>query len=116
MFSNSRYRRRLFTGAISVLATGLLAVGLASCGGSGSNGSGSNGGAATLTFSPSSIKLTAGGSGQQASLLLTAPGSSGAATWARDVLPSLLTEPKASSEATMHVYGGNKDPKEFSFP
>ena len=43
-------------------------------------------------------------------------GSAGAATWARDVLPSLLTEPKASSEATMHVYGGNKDPKEFSFP
>jgi pilus assembly protein CpaB len=43
-------------------------------------------------------------------------GSSGAATWARDVLPSLLTEPKASSEATVHVYGGNKDVKEFSFP
>jgi hypothetical protein len=87
MFSNSRYRRRLFTGAVSILATGLLAVGLASCGGSGSNGSG-NGGAATLTLSPSSIKLTAGGSGQQASLLLTAPGSTGAATATVSGLPT----------------------------
>jgi hypothetical protein len=88
MFSNSPYRRRLFTGVVSSLATGLLAVGLASCGGSGSSGSGSNGTAPALTLSPSSIKLTAGGGGQQISLLLTAAGSTSAATVTVSGLPT----------------------------
>jgi hypothetical protein len=86
MFSNSRYRRRLFAGAFSLLATGVLAVGLVSCGGS--TNSASNGSAPTLTLSPSSIKLTAGGSGQQASLLLTAPGSTAGATATVSGLPT----------------------------
>jgi pilus assembly protein CpaB len=43
-------------------------------------------------------------------------GTSGVATWARDVLPSLLTETKAPSEATLRVYGGAKEVKEFNFP
>jgi hypothetical protein len=88
MFFNSRQRSRLFTGAVSILATGLLAVGLASCGGSGSSGGGGTSSTPTLALSPSSIKLTAGGSGQQASLLLTAPGSTSAATATVTGLPT----------------------------
>jgi hypothetical protein len=82
MFFNSRHRRRLFIGPVSIFASGLLAMGLASCNGGTSNGesSGNTAAVATLTLSPSSIKLTAGGSGQQASLLLTAPAGTGAAT------------------------------------
>jgi hypothetical protein len=86
MFSNLRHRHRFFTGAVSILATCLLAVGLASCGGSGNNGS--NGTAPTLTLSPSSIKLTAGGSGQQASLLLSAAAGTGVATATVSGLPT----------------------------
>jgi hypothetical protein len=90
MSSNSHDRRRLFPSVVSMVATGLLAVGLASCGGSGSNGnsSGASGIAPTLTLTPSSIKLTAGGSGQAASLLLTAPGSTAAATATVTGLPT----------------------------
>jgi hypothetical protein len=91
MFSNSRHGRRLFMGVVSIVATGLLAVGLGSCGGSGSNGnsgSGGSGSTPTLALSPSSIKLTAGGSGQQASLLLTTPGSTTAATVTVSGLPT----------------------------
>jgi hypothetical protein len=93
MFSNSRYCRRLWTGAVSTLATGVLAVGLASCGGSTNSGTSGadNGAAPTLTLSPSSIKLTAGGSGQPASLLLTAPGSTAAATATASGLPTGVT-------------------------
>jgi pilus assembly protein CpaB len=43
-------------------------------------------------------------------------GTSGPATWAKDVLPSLLTDRKAPTEATIRVYGGNRDAKEFNFP
>jgi pilus assembly protein CpaB len=43
-------------------------------------------------------------------------GTSGVATWARDVLPSLLTETKAPTEATIRIYGGAKEVKEFNFP
>jgi hypothetical protein len=90
MFSNSRHHHRLFTGAVSIFASGLLAMGLASCSGGTSNGdsSGNNGAVATLTLSPSSIKLTAGGSGQQASLLLTAPAGTGAVTATVSGLPT----------------------------
>jgi hypothetical protein len=89
MSSNSRYRRRFFRSLVSLVATGLLVVGLGSCGGSGSSGNSSGtGSTSTLTLSPSTIKLTAGGSGQQASLLLTAPGSSSAATVTVSGLPA----------------------------
>jgi hypothetical protein len=90
MFSNSRHRRRLFAGAVSIFASGLLAMGLASCSGGTSNGdsNGNNGAVATLTLSPSSITLAAGGSGQQASLLLTAPAGTGAVTATVSGLPT----------------------------
>jgi hypothetical protein len=89
MFSNSRYPRRFFRSLVSLVATGLVVVGLGSCGGSGSSGSsGATGSTPTLTLSPSTMKLTAGGSGQQASLLLTAPGSTSAATVTVSGLPA----------------------------
>jgi hypothetical protein len=90
MFSNSPDRHRLFVVAVSVLATGLLTIGLASCGGntSSGNGSGGNGSAPILTLSPSSIKLTAGATGQTASLLLSASAGTGAATVTVSGLPT----------------------------
>jgi hypothetical protein len=90
MFCNSRQLHRFFTATVSILATGLLAVGVLSCGGSANNGnsSGNNSTPPTLTLSPSSVKLTAGGSGQQASLLLTAPTGTGAATATVSGLPT----------------------------
>src|SRR6201996_1657589 len=90
MFSNSRYVRRFFMGAASVLATGLLTMGLASCGGSTSsgNGSGGNSSAPLLTLSPSSIKLTAAETEQQPSLLLSASAGTGAATVTVSGLPA----------------------------
>jgi hypothetical protein len=90
MFCNSRQLHRFFTAAVSILATGLLAVGVLSCGGSANNGnsSGNNSTPPTLTLSPSSLKLTAGGSGQQASLLLTASAGTSAATATVTGLPT----------------------------
>ena len=56
--------------------SGLLVGGLASCSGGNSN----SGAQPTLTLTPSSVRLTAGAAGQQASLLLTAPALAGGGT------------------------------------
>src|ERR1700691_4932653 len=61
---------RIAKGVLSLFACTLLAGGLGSC----NNSGGSNNGSQTsLTLTPSTISLTAGAAGQQASLLLAPP-------------------------------------------
>jgi hypothetical protein len=79
---------RSFGGVFSVAASSLLVAGLASCS---SSNSGNDASQPTLTLTPSSMHLTAGAAGQQASLLLTAPAGSGAASVAVSGLPTGVT-------------------------
>ena len=71
-YSDCRFNRFL-TGALWFLLSGLLAGGLSSCGGGGNNAiTGEIASQLALTFSPSSVHLTAGAAAHQASLLLAA--------------------------------------------
>ena len=85
--------RRVFPGVLLISAACLMSVGLASCGGNSNGGSRNpgSGTAPTLTLSPSSITITAGATGMQASLLLTAASGSGAATATVSGLPAGVT-------------------------
>ena len=94
--------RRLYRfcgGVFSVAASSLLIAGLASC----SSNSSNNASQPTLTLTPSSINLTAGAAGQQASLMLTAPTGSGAATVAVTGLPAGVTISPSTLSATPGV-------------
>ena len=93
---------RLLKDAVLFFLSGLL--GLASC------SSGSIGSQPTLTLSPSIINLTAGGTGQTAALLLTAPAGTGATTVAVSGLPSGVT----LSPATLSVTPGAASPLTFT--
>jgi len=93
-----RRLHRFFGGVFSVAAS-LLVAGLASCSSSSTN----NASQPTLTLTPSSITLTAGAAGQQASLLLTAPAGSGAATVAVTGLPTGVTISPSTLSATPGV-------------
>jgi hypothetical protein len=99
MSSSIRRLYRFFGGVFSVAASSLLIAGLASCGSNSSN----NTSQPTLTLTPSSINLTAGAAGQQASLLLTAPAGSGAATVAVTGLPAGVTISPSTLSATPGV-------------
>jgi hypothetical protein len=90
---------RFFGGVFSVAASSLLVAGLASC----SSNSSNNASQPTLTLTPSSISLTAGAAGQQASLLLTAAAGSGAATVAVSGLPAGVTISPSTLSATPGV-------------
>ena len=91
MSHSTRPFHQFFKEVSSLVASALIIGGLASCSG-GSNSSTSNSGSQpTLTLSPSSIQLTAGAAGQQASLLLGAPAAAGAATVSMSGLPSGVT-------------------------
>src|SRR5260370_1153080 len=95
-----------FRGAVSFLFSGLLVGGLASCSGgnnSSTGGSESTGSQATLTLSPSTVHLTAGAASQPASLLMTAPTGTGAATVAVSGLPSGVTVSPATLSLTPGV-------------
>jgi len=72
----------------SFVASGLIMGCLASCSGGSSASSNDGGSQPTLTLSPSSINLTAGAAGQQATLLLGAPAGGSAATVSVSGLPS----------------------------
>ena len=67
---------RAFARLLPLFFSGLLVSGLASCSGGNSN----SGAQPTLTLTPSSIRLTTGAAGQQASLLLAAPALAGGGT------------------------------------
>jgi hypothetical protein len=88
---------RISKGILSLLACSLLAGGLTSCSNSNSGNSGSQ---ATLTLTPSAITLTAGTSGQPASLLLAAPAGAGAATISVAGLPTGVTVSPSTLSAT----------------
>jgi hypothetical protein len=83
----------------SLAASALIISGLASCSG-GSNASSNSESQPTLTLSPSSIHLTAGAAGQQASLLLGVPGGGSAVTISVSGLPSGVTVSPATLSAT----------------
>jgi hypothetical protein len=91
---------RFFGGVFSVAASSLLVACLASCG---SNNSGNNSSQPTLTLTPSSLQLTAGAAGQQASLMLTAPAGSAATTVAVTGLPAGVTISPSTLSATPGV-------------
>jgi pilus assembly protein CpaB len=65
----------------------------------------------TLSLSVRSANTEAGANGGAETVA-----SAAMPTWAKDVLPSLLTDTKAPNTATIRVFGGAKDVKEFSFP
>jgi hypothetical protein len=88
---------RVFKSTLSLFACCILVGGLASCGG---NSSANNGSQATLTLTPSTISLTAGGAGQSASLLLAAPAGTGAATVSVTGLPTGVTVSPSTLSAT----------------
>jgi hypothetical protein len=69
-------RTQVLARFLAAFFSGLLVGGLASCSGGNSN----SGAQPTLTLTPSSVRLTAGAAGQQASLLLTAPALAGGGT------------------------------------
>jgi hypothetical protein len=73
-------------GALPLLAGLLLVGGLASC-----NNSNNGDSQPTLTLTPASISLTAGATGQQASLMLAAPAGNAAATVTVSGLPTGVT-------------------------
>jgi hypothetical protein len=75
----------------SLVASALIIGGLASCSGGSNNSTSSGMTQPTLTLSPSSIHLTAGAAGQQASLLLGAPAGGGATTVSMSGLPIGVT-------------------------
>jgi hypothetical protein len=82
---------------VTLVAGGLFAALVVSCGGNG-NGNSNNATASkpTLTLTPANFSLTAGTTGQSASLLLTAPGASGVATVTVSGLPSGVTTAPAT--------------------
>jgi hypothetical protein len=91
MSHSTRALHRFVACLCSLVASALIIGGLASCS-SGSNSSTSGSmSQPTLTLSPSSIHLTAGAGGQQASLLLGAPAGGGAATVSVTGMPSGVT-------------------------
>jgi hypothetical protein len=91
MSHSTHHRNRFFRGALWLLGSGLLAGGFASCSSSNNGSTGSSGTQPTLTLTPSSISLTAGAAGKQASLLLAAPAGAGAATVTVSGLPTGVT-------------------------
>ena len=78
---------------VSLGAGGLLAALVVSCGGKGNSTAATM---PTLTLTPANFSLTAGTTGQSASLLLTAPGASGVATVTVSGLPSGVTTAPAA--------------------
>jgi hypothetical protein len=86
---------------LPLLACGLLAAGLTSC--DHSSNSSSSESQLALTLTPSSISLTAGATGQQASLLLAAPTGTGPATAIVSGLPSGVTISPATLSLTPGV-------------
>ncbi len=93
----SMYRpNRISKGIVSLFACCLLAGGLTSC----SSSSGNNDSLATLTLTPSTINLTAGTTGQPASLLLAAPAGAGTATISITGLPTGVTVSPSTLSAT----------------
>jgi hypothetical protein len=103
---------RIFTGILSLLACILLAAGLASCGNGGSSSGANNESqtAPTLTLTPSTISLTAGATGQPASLLLATPAGAGAATITVSGLPTGV----AISPSTLSATPGTALPLTFT--
>jgi hypothetical protein len=91
MSHSTHHRNRFFRGALWLLGSGLLAGGFASCSSSNNGSTGNSGTQPTLTLTPSSISLTAGAAGKQASLLLAAPAGAGAATVTVSGLPTGVT-------------------------
>jgi hypothetical protein len=91
-----------FTGLCSLFASALIMGGLVSCSGGSNSSTGNSMSQPTLTLSPSSIHLTAGGTSQQASLLLGATGGGSATTVSISGLPSGVTV----SPATLSVTSG----------
>ena len=91
---------RFFGGVFWVAASSLFVAGLASCA---SSNSGNTASQPTLTLAPSSINLTAGAAGQQASLTLTAPAGSGATTVAVTGLPAGVTIAPSTLSVTSGV-------------
>ncbi len=89
---------RISTGALSLFACVLLAGGLASCNSSSSNSESQT--TPTLTLTPSTVSLTAGATGQPASLLLAAPAAAGAATITVSGLPTGVTISPSTLSAT----------------
>ena len=98
---------RIAKGVLSLFACSLLAGGLGSCNNSGSSNNGSQ---ASLTLTPSTISLTAGAAGQQASLLLAAPAGAGAVTITVSGLPTGVT----MSPSTLSVTPGAALPVTFT--
>jgi hypothetical protein len=86
----------------SLIASALI-VGLASCSGGSNSSSSDSASQPTLTLSPSSIHLTAGAAGQQASLLLGAPGGGSATTVSMSGLPDGVTVSPATLSVTPGV-------------
>jgi hypothetical protein len=103
MPDSTRPFHQFFRAICSLVISALIIGGLASCSG-GSSSSSTNGMAQpTLTLSPSSIQLTAGAAGQQASLLLSAAGGGSAATVSMSGLPSGVTVSPAILSVTPGV-------------
>jgi hypothetical protein len=98
---------RIAKGVLSLFACSLLAGGLGSCNNSGSSNNGSQ---TSLTLTPSTISLTAGAAGQQASLLLAAPAGAGAVTITVSGLPTGVT----MSPSTLSVTPGAALPVMFT--
>ena len=92
-----------FKVARSLLASALIMGGIASCSGGSNASSNDSGSQPTLTLSPSSIHLTAGAAGQQASLLLGAPGGGSAVPVSVSGLPSGVTISPATLQVTPGV-------------
>jgi hypothetical protein len=91
MSQSTRPLHRFFKEICTLVASAFLIGGLASCSGGSNNSTSSSTSQPTLTLSPSSIQLTAGAAGQQASLLLGAPAGGGATTVSMSGLPSGVT-------------------------
>ncbi len=93
---STRRLNQVSKGVLSFFTCSLLAGGLTSCNSSGGN----NGSQASLTLTPSAISLTAGTTGQPASLLLAAPAGAGAATISITGLPTGVTVSPSTLSAT----------------
>jgi hypothetical protein len=106
MYYSSRCLHYFCRSLVALLVSGLLAGGLASCSGGSNSTTGSSnstGSQPTLTLSPSTIQLTAGAAGQQASLLLAAPGGGSATTVSISGLPAGVTVSPATLSVTPGV-------------
>jgi hypothetical protein len=100
----STLRSHSFSNVVrSLAASALIISGLASCSGGSNSSSSDSGSQPTLTLSPSSIQVTAGAAGQQASLLLGGAGGGSAATVSVSGLPSGVTISPATLSATPGV-------------